>query len=75
MAFVDEMAELIGRSEPAGRRVIIRDLITPRAFERMLGDRQQLDVRVTHLQHVRQQRVREFEITERADFLPRPAPP
>ena len=79
MTFVDEMAEIIGRAEPARRRVIICDLITPRAFERMLGNRQQFDVRVTHLQHVRQQRVREFEITElaisfSADAMSRGAP-
>ena len=58
MAFIDEMAEVIWRAEAAGRRVIICDLITPRTFERMLGHRQQLDVRVTHLEHIRQQRRR-----------------
>src|SRR5262245_16099435 len=36
MTFVDEMTKIIGRTEPARRRVIICDLITPRAFERML---------------------------------------
>ena len=55
MTFVDEMTELVRRSEAAGRRVIICDLITPRTFERMLRDRHQLDVGVTHLEHVRQQ--------------------
>ena len=48
MAAIDEMPELIGIPEAAGRRVIIRDLITPRTFERMLRHRQQLDVRVAH---------------------------
>jgi hypothetical protein len=32
----------------------------------MLGDRQQLDVRITHVEHVRQQGVGEFKITELA---------
>ena len=64
MTFVDEMPELVRSSEPARRRVIIRDLITPRTFERMFGDRHQLDVGVTHLEHVRDQRLGEFEITE-----------
>ena len=73
MTFVDEMTEIIGRTEPARGRVIICDLITPRAFERMLGNRQQFDVRVTHLQHVRQQRVGQFEISELAiSFFPTP---
>ena len=69
MTFVDEMAEVVRRTEPAGGRVIICDLITPRTFERMLGDRQQLDVGVTHLQHVRQQCLGKFEITELAISL------
>ncbi len=58
MAFVDEMPELVRRAEAARRRVVIRDLITPRPFERMLRHRHQLDVRVAHLDHVRQQRFR-----------------
>ena len=39
MTLVDEMPQLIGRAETACGREIICDLITPRAFERMLGDR------------------------------------
>ena len=57
MAAIDEMPKLIRVTEAAGRRVIICDLITPRTFEGMLRDRQQFDVRVTHFQNVRQQRV------------------
>ena len=66
MTSIDEMPELIRVPEPAGRRVIIRDLIAPRTFERMLRHRHQLDVRVTHFQDVGQQRVSKFEITQRA---------
>ena len=54
MAGIDEMAQLIRSPEAARRRVIIRHLIAPRAFEGMLGDRQQLDVGEAHLEHVRQ---------------------
>src|SRR5215510_3146941 len=64
MTFVDEMTKFIGRTEPAGGSVIIRDLITPRTFEGMLGNWQQLDMCVAHLQHIRQQRLRKLEITE-----------
>ena len=64
MTGIDEMAQLVGSSETARRRVIIRHLVTPRAFERMLGDRQQLDVRETHLEHVRQQRLGKLEIAQ-----------
>src|SRR6266403_667409 len=39
MTFVDEMTEIVRRTESAGGRVIICDLITPRTFKGMLGDR------------------------------------
>ena len=64
MTRIDEMAELVRSSEAAGRRVIVRHLISPRAFERMLGDREQLDMRVAHLEHVGQQRLGKLEIAE-----------
>jgi hypothetical protein len=38
MTFVDEMTKFIRRAEPARRRVIICDLITPGTFEGMLGE-------------------------------------
>ena len=75
MTAIDEMAELVRSSEAAGRRVITRHLITPRTFERMLRDRQQLDVGVAHLEDVRQQRVRELEVTEGTIAFLRLAPP
>ena len=61
---IDEMPELVGRSEPARRRVIIRDLISPRTFKGMLGDRHELDVRVAHFNNVGQERFRELEVTQ-----------
>ena len=75
VTFIDEMAELVRGSEPAGGRVIIRDLITPGAFEGMLRDRKQFDVGVTHFEHVRDERVRQLEIAQRAVLLFRFAAP
>src|SRR6266536_2692870 len=66
MTFVDKMAEVVGRTEAARRRIVICDLITPRSFERMLGNRQQLNVRVAHLHHVGPQLFGKFEIAELA---------
>jgi hypothetical protein len=66
VAFVDEITEFIGRAEPARRRVIICDLITPGTFEWMLGNWQQFNMRVTHFQYVRQQRLNKLEITQLA---------
>ena len=63
VTFVDEMAELVRISVATRRREIIRDLIAPRTFKGMFRYRQQLDMRVTHLEHVRNQRLDQFEIT------------
>ena len=75
MARIDEMAQLIRSPEAAGRRVIVRHLIAPRAFEGMLRHRQQLDVGETHLEHVRQQRLGKLEIAHEAVPFLRLAPP
>src|SRR5207248_948412 len=64
MAFIDEMTEFVRTSVATRRRVIICDLITPRPFKRMFRDRQQLDVRITQFQNVREQRLGELEIAE-----------
>src|SRR5258707_13960581 len=45
MTFVDEMAEIIGRAEPARRGGIICDLMTPPAFARIVGKREQFVAR------------------------------
>jgi hypothetical protein len=75
VTFVDKMAELIRRSEAAGGREVIRDLITPGALEGMLGHRHELDVGVAHLDYVRNERLGQFEITERPIAFVRLAPP
>ena len=41
---VDEVAEVVGRPEPRRRREVAGHLVAPRAAERMLHHRQQLDV-------------------------------
>ncbi len=64
MTFVDEVAQFVRCSVAAGRRIIICNLIPPGAFKRMLCDREQFDVGVTHLQHIGQQRLGQLEITQ-----------
>ena len=49
---VDEVAEVVRVAEARRRRVVGRDLVAPRAAERVLGDRQELDVREAGLAHV-----------------------
>src|SRR5437763_1224796 len=66
MAAVDKMAELVRFTEAAGRRVVVGNLITPGAFEWMLGYRHEFDVSVTHFQNVGQKRVGQLQIAERA---------
>ena len=41
---VDQRPEVVGSAEPRCRRVVRRDLVSPRSAERVLGDRQQLDM-------------------------------
>ena len=64
VACVDEVAKFIGGAKTAGGRVVVCNLITPRAFERVFGNRQQLDVGITHFKHVGQQCLGELEITQ-----------
>ena len=66
MTRIDEMPQFVRVPEPARRRVIVCHLIAPRTFEGMLGDRQQLDVGETHLEHIGQQRLGKFEVADKA---------
>ncbi len=45
MALIDEIAQVVGRAVAAGGREVAGGLVAPGVIERMLGDRQQLDVR------------------------------
>ena len=52
MAAIHEVHEIVGRAEARGGREVADHLVAPRTRERMLHDRQQLDVRVAHALHV-----------------------
>ena len=64
---VDERAEIVRRAEAAGRREPARRLIAPAQVERVLRDRQQLDVREAELGDVRDQLLRELARTSGSD--------
>ena len=72
---VDELAQVVGRAVPRSRREVARHLVAPRAAERVVHHRQQLDVREAHVLHVRRQLVGELEVGERAVALERVEPP
>ena len=65
VATVDEVHEVLGRPEARRGREISGDLISPRTRVRMLHDGQQLDVRVAHVLHVRDQLAGKFPIAQR----------
>ena len=69
MAVIDEVHEVIGRAEAAGRRKIAGHLVAPRPVEGVLGDGQQFDVGVAHLLDVVHQLVGQFAIAEEAVVL------
>ncbi len=66
VALVHEIAELVRVAEPAGGRVVIRDLIAPRAVEGMLGHGHEFDVGETHLDHVIDEMIGQFAVGQRA---------
>ena len=66
MTGVHEQLEILGRAEARRRREVAEDLIAPRARERMLHHRQQLDMREAHLLHVRHQPLGHLAIGEKA---------
>ena len=62
MEDVDELAEVVGRPEAGGRRVVPRHLVAPRPTEGVLGDGQQLDVGEAQPGCVIGQRVRRLAV-------------
>ena len=75
MAGVDEQLEVFGRTESAGRRKKPDHLIAPRSRERMLHDRQQLDVGEAQIPDVGRQALGELAIGQVAvAFLGHPRP-
>ena len=69
VAMIDEVAELIRITEPAGRRVIPRHLVAPGPVVGMLGHRHQLDVGEAHLQAVGNEPLGEFDVAEGTVFF------
>ena len=72
---VDELAEVVGRAVARGRGEVARDLVAPRAAERVRHHRQQLDVGEAHVLRVGGELVRQLEVGERAAALVRVQPP
>ncbi len=59
---VDEVHEVLRRAVARGRREVAGRLVAPRAVERVLGDRQQLDVREAHVADVLGELVRDLAV-------------
>ncbi len=53
MEAIHEPHEIVRRSVSSGRREVPEHLIAPRPIERMLGDTDDLDVRIAEVEHVR----------------------
>ena len=66
MQMVDQEHQILRRPEPARRREISRRLVAPRAVERMLHDRQQLDVGEAEVERVVGELRRDVAIAEPA---------
>ena len=75
VALVHEVAEFVRVAEAAGRRVVIRDLITPRTIEGMLGHGHEFDVGKTHVHDVVDESVGQFAVGKRAIAFLRDALP
>ena len=63
---IDQVHEVLRRSEARAGSVVAGDLVSPRAEERMLHHRQQFDVSESHVVHVVGQLGRELAVTQRA---------
>ena len=71
MQAVDERAEVVRRAEARRRRVVAGHLVAPRARERVLHDRHQLDVREAELERVVGELVGQLLVGQRAVALER----
>ena len=69
MAGIDQRDEVLRRAEAAGRREQAGRLIAPRAVERMLGDREELDMGEAEIAHIGRQLLGQFAIGEPAVAL------
>ena len=59
---VDEMLKVLGRAEPAGRRIQGERLVAPGSIERVLVDRQQFDMGESHVLDVGREALGQFPI-------------
>ncbi len=66
MEGVDERHEVVRRAVAGGGREVAGGLVAPRAVERMLGDRQQLDVGEAHVAGIGGQQRRHLAVGEEA---------
>ena len=62
MRLVDQVHEILRRAVAAGRGEIADDLIAPRAVERILGQRHELDMRIAHFLDIGNELVRELAV-------------
>ena len=75
VAEVDEVHEILRRAVAAGGRVVAHRLVAPTGRERMLADRQQLDVRVAHLLAVLDQLMGQLAVAQPAAGIVAGPPP
>ena len=75
MERVDERVEIVWRAESARRCEVSDRLVSPRRVERMLGDREQLDMGETHRRHVVRELRRLLAIGHPAGPIFRHTPP
>ena len=69
---VDEVPEVVRSAEAARRRVVACGLVAPGDVQRVLGDGQQLDVRVAEVGGVVGQPVRELAVVDEQPAVPDP---
>ncbi len=75
MQGVDEMHEILGRTETRGGREISRGLIAPRTIEGVFGKRHEFDMRKPHVGDIGRQRQGQLAVTEPTPALLRHPPP
>ena len=72
MRAIDEARESFGLAEAPRRREETDRLIAPGRVERMLGDRQQLEMREAEIDDIGNQLIREFVIAEETAVVASP---
>ena len=70
VAAIDELSQAVGIAMPAGGREIAGGLVSPGIIERMLADRQQLDVREAETLHIWNQALGKLRIAQELPVSP-----